>query len=126
MRGETQNVYVKKFNQLKEVLSSKKKNVASKFASNGSLLSKDQQQNGLRNGSSEAELQNKIGGEHQKIHQSVLAIDCSQDEPRPYSHLSKGRSFKGQACCYCATGLAGGLERPLPRYVLTMCLPFLV
>ena len=61
MKSENQSIYVRKFNKLKEIVSSKKKKAfeatAGKFVSNGSLLS----QNGLKG--SEANFQNKLGGE---------------------------------------------------------------
>lgn len=63
MKGENTSIVAKKLNKLKEIVSTKKKQAfeatKGKFVSNGSLLS----QNGLKNVTSDAELQNKIGGE---------------------------------------------------------------
>ena len=63
MRGENTSIVTKKLNKLKEIVSSKKKKAfeatASKFTSNGSV-------NGLRNTTSEAELQSRIGGNYEK------------------------------------------------------------
>lgn len=73
MRGENTSIVAKKLNKLKELVSSKKKQAiaatAGKFVSNGSLLSN---QNGLRNATSDAELQNKVGGEQSKTSTSKL------------------------------------------------------
>ena len=63
MRGENTSIVTKKLNKLKEIVSSKKKKAfeatASKFTSNGSV-------NGLRNTTSEAELQSRIGGNYEQ------------------------------------------------------------
>ena len=71
MKSENQSIYVRKFNKLKEIVSSKKKKAfeatAGKFVSNGSLLS----QNGLKG--SEANFQNKLGGEF-KMEKKLFGI----------------------------------------------------
>ena len=71
MRGENTSIVTKKLNKLKEIVSSKKKKAfeatAGKFtASNGSV-------NGLKNATSDAELQNKTGGEDTEQQQNGLS-----------------------------------------------------
>ena len=73
MKGESTSIVTKKLNKLKEIVSNKKKKAleatAGKFVSNGSLLS----QNGLKNVTSDAELQNKIiGGELEQQQKNAL------------------------------------------------------
>jgi hypothetical protein len=102
VKGDSGSIVQQKLNKLKELVSSKKKKAlevtAGKFVSNGSLLS----QTGLKT-ASEADLQNKIiGGEQDLVvprqppkTQSMLAIDCSQDEPRPFMYSAHLQGLGG-------------------------------
>ena len=75
MKGDSSSIVTKKLNKLKDFVTTKKKKAfeatAGKFTSNGSV-------NGLRNATSDAELQNKVGGELEQ-QQPRLTVSLWED-----------------------------------------------